>query len=669
MNHQPQKGQISHSRQLFYKGFLAASLLAAPLPGQALDLDTSLAIAQPLHPEPEPISATTQTVNPEAEIKDAIAFSYNPSLGDPAPLESGEVNRSRELGEQKGKIFVSPEDEEAIASTFRLAEAVPKAEVSLESLKEPSEATKEEVMTPVLELEETVPASSLLDPVALEWDDPEADPMGQVTSVSQLRDISPGDWAFEALRSLVERYGCIAGYPDGTFRGNRAMTRYEFAAGLNACLQQIERLIGANGVAPPDLETLQRLRQEFEIEIATLGARVDNLDGRVAFLEDHQFSTTTILFGQVIVGVQGRTNNEADFFPVDGIKDTRDPATQINLITNTQLSLFTQFSPRSLLITGLQAGSGSTAPRLTNDTRLSYEANTNGDVIISDLTYRHLFGNNFAFIVGTEGVNAVNVFRGANRVESAGFGPISALAQRNPIIAIGAGRGGVGFDWQINNRISLQSVYSVRLPENPTLGGIFGSQQGENTVGVQLTLAPTNAIDLAFNYINSYSPLGRLRTGIGDDQLTIGTPINTHAFGGTLSWQLTPRVTVGAWGGYATSRRQGDSGSVDTTNWMVFLNFPDLGGEGNLAGLYVGQPPKITSSNLPTGENIPNLLAGGLGEPGGQPGTTTHVELFYRYRLSDNITVTPGFILIFNPAHTPASDTIGIGAIRTTFTF
>jgi hypothetical protein len=55
------------------------------------------------------------------------------------------------------------------------------------------------------------------------------DAMSQVTNVSQLRDVSPGDWAFEALRSLVERYGCIAGYPDGTFRGNRATSRYEFA--------------------------------------------------------------------------------------------------------------------------------------------------------------------------------------------------------------------------------------------------------------------------------------------------------------------------------------------------------------------------------------------------------------------------------------------------------
>jgi hypothetical protein len=40
---------------------------------------------------------------------------------------------------------------------------------------------------------------------------------GQVTSVSQLSDVQPTDWAFQALQSLVERYGCIAGYPDGTF--------------------------------------------------------------------------------------------------------------------------------------------------------------------------------------------------------------------------------------------------------------------------------------------------------------------------------------------------------------------------------------------------------------------------------------------------------------------
>ncbi|HEY9804924.1 MAG TPA: carbohydrate porin, partial [Candidatus Obscuribacterales bacterium] len=105
------------------------------------------------------------------------------------------------------------------------------------------------------------------------------------------------------------------------------------------------------------------------------------------------------------------------------------------------------------------------------------------------------------------------------------------------------------------------------------------------------------------------------------------------------------------------------------TNWMAFLNFPDLFGEGNLGGIYVGQPPKITESDLPAGQNIPNLLAGGAGTEGDQPGTTTHVEVFYRYRVSDNITLTPGFILLFNPGNTPDSDTVGIGALRTTFTF
>ena len=128
----------------------------------------------------------------------------------------------------------------------------------------------------------------------------------QVTNVSQLSDVSPGDWAYEALRSLVERYGCIAGYPDGTFRGNRATTRFEFAAGLNACLQQVERLIAASTegfVTREDLETLQRLVQEFEAELATLGTRVDDLEGRVAFLEDHQFSTTTKLDGEVIFAI------------------------------------------------------------------------------------------------------------------------------------------------------------------------------------------------------------------------------------------------------------------------------------------------------------------------------------------------------------------------------
>jgi hypothetical protein len=87
----------------------------------------------------------------------------------------------------------------------------------------------------------------------------------QINSIRQLRDVSPTDWSYDALRNLVENYGCIAGYPDGTYRGNRPLTRNEFAAGLNACLQQLERRFveaTANRAAPtqppqPQGESLQ----------------------------------------------------------------------------------------------------------------------------------------------------------------------------------------------------------------------------------------------------------------------------------------------------------------------------------------------------------------------------------------------------------------------------
>ena len=129
---------------------------------------------------------------------------------------------------------------------------------------------------------------------------------GQVTSVSQLKDVQPTDWAFQALQSLVERYGALAGYPDRTFRGNRAMTRYEFAAALNAALDRINELISTgkdNLVSREDLATLQRLQQEFTIELATLRGRVDALEARTAELEATQFSTTTKLTGQAIFAV------------------------------------------------------------------------------------------------------------------------------------------------------------------------------------------------------------------------------------------------------------------------------------------------------------------------------------------------------------------------------
>ena len=78
----------------------------------------------------------------------------------------------------------------------------------------------------------------------------DAEGMAQVTSVSEFSDVLPTDWAFQALQNLVETYGCIEGYPDGTYRGQRALTRFEFAAGLNSCLNVVSQLAAQGGTRP-----------------------------------------------------------------------------------------------------------------------------------------------------------------------------------------------------------------------------------------------------------------------------------------------------------------------------------------------------------------------------------------------------------------------------------
>jgi hypothetical protein len=502
---------------------------------------------------------------------------------------------------------------------------------------------------------------------------PVADEVAQFTPVYGLTDVQPDDWAFQALRNLIDNYGCLSGFPDGTFRGDRAVSRFEFAAGLSACLDQIVEVL------PEDIATVAQLQSSFAAELNT---RVDALEAEVEALRGTQFSTTTRLFGQVIFGVQGRNSNRADFFPVDGTPETNDPQGGVaTFYSNAQLSLLTRLSPRSLILMGLQAGEGNslfdnttnTALGLTNNIRLAYESDTNFSVRLSDLTYRQLVSDNLALIVGAAGVDPVSVFRGPNRYESAGQGPLSLFAQRNPVISVGNGNTGVGFDWQISDRHSLQGVYSVATAADPNGDGLFS---GDYVIGFQFTSSPTDNLNLAFNYLHGFSTTGSLGTGVGDDQVAVGnqitgtgTPVKNNAFGATASWDVNSRVTLGAWGGYTTSRIPGESGSVETLNWMLFANFPDLFKEGNLGGIYIGQPPRIISSNLRQGQNVPNSLAGGLGDPGGQPGATLHIEAFYRYELTDYLSITPGIIAIFDPANSPSSETITIGVIRTTFTF
>jgi hypothetical protein len=164
----------------------------------------------------------------------------------------------------------------------------------------------------------------------------------QVTSITQFSDVRPTDWAYQALSNLVERYGCVAGYPDGTYRGGRAMTRYEAAALLNACLDRVTEVT----------DELRALQEEFKAELIVLRGRVDGLESKVAVLEAQQFSTTTKLSGEVN-------------FVLGGVPDYRsrgDKADGTAFNYDVRLNFDTSFTGSDLLRTRLRAGNFSDLP-------------------------------------------------------------------------------------------------------------------------------------------------------------------------------------------------------------------------------------------------------------------------------------------------------------------
>jgi hypothetical protein len=97
--------------------------------------------------------------------------------------------------------------------------------------------------------------------------------MAQVTSVSQLRDVQPTEWSYQAISNLVSRYGCVAGFPDGTFRPGEPATRAQLAALTNACLDRISEFQTA-----ADAQLAAALRAEFAKELGATNARVSALE-------------------------------------------------------------------------------------------------------------------------------------------------------------------------------------------------------------------------------------------------------------------------------------------------------------------------------------------------------------------------------------------------------
>ncbi|TAF14820.1 MAG: hypothetical protein EAZ76_09220, partial [Nostocales cyanobacterium] len=132
---------------------------------------------------------------------------------------------------------------------------------------------------------------------------------------------------------------------------------------------------------------------------------------------------------------------------------------------------------------------------------------------------------------------------------------------------------------------------------------------------------------------------------------------SSNAYGVQASIGISDKFVLGGWAGYTNSKvlTGADRGDVDIWNYAVTLGFPDLGKKGNLAGIILGVEPRVTNSTT-------SVVAE-------DPDTSYHIEAFYQYKLSDNITITPGIIWLTAPNHNNDNDDVVIGALRTTFSF
>ncbi|MBW4607494.1 MAG: iron uptake porin [Hassallia sp. WJT32-NPBG1] len=538
----------------------------------------------------------------------------------------------------------------------------------------------------------------------------ETDSMGQVTSVSQFSDVQPTDWAFQALQSLVERYGCIAGYPNSTYRGNRALTRYEFAAALNACLNRVNELIATattDLLTKEDLATLEHVQQEFSAELATLRDRVDGLEARSAVMQANQFSTTTKLVGEAIFAFSDSFGDNAAISAATLRSDANTPERELDsnttLSERIRLSFLSSFTGKDQLLIRLQAGNiiPNNSPNIgnastgTNMTRLIFDisTNTNNDVQVEKIYYA--FNLSDAIRVNVDANNGEfweNINNFSPFFNSTSQGAISRYGRFSPIYRQGQGGAGATITFNPTGALSASVGYlaggRTNTANNPLdKNGLF---DGNYAALAQIGFQPTKTFNVGLTYARTYqngvNTVNGVTSGGGGVSMFEATgssianqpfgnvPTTANHYGVEASFRLTPKLLLNGWYGYTDAEAQNtanstvtgvpitvSSGDSATFNyWGVSLGLQDIGTKSSLLGFIFGQPPRTTSNDA-------NVTSNGRGLR--DTDTSYHLEGLYKLQLNNNISVTPALLVIFNPEHNDRNDTIYVGTLRTTFNF
>jgi Carbohydrate-selective porin, OprB family len=507
--------------------------------------------------------------------------------------------------------------------------------------------------------------------------------------------------------------------------GNRALSRGEFATSLNGCIQSMEELVArkprkaikkrkvapvapevvtpppaAPEVAPPppvqppappevsqqDLDQLKQLVQSFGTELQGVDARIKAIDTRISDLKEKSFSTTTKLVGEAI-------------FAVTGLAGGPSTATRSTIFSDrVRLNFRSSFTGKDLLLVRLQSRNSSSfagAASGTNMARLGFEGSEENATTLHRLQYQLPLAPTtkvFVEAVGSEFNDNYYTFNPEH--QAAGTGSITRFGRFNPIYRLSNEGAGIGVDHKFSPNLGIVLSYAVprvvtpataaaggnpAIPATPPTESVNNSANGNglfngsNVIFSQLTLKPSDDVSLGVAYARSYNSTG---TGVsGNNGSTFANnpftstgagivPTSANHYSVLGSVNLSKDLIFSAWGGLTQATREtAAGGSAEIWNYAATLAAKDFGSKGSTLGFVVGMQPKVTS-------NSASRVVAGVVTPGSvNRDTSLHLEAFYKYKVSDNLFITPGLLILTNPEHNAANPTEYLGTIRTTFVF
>lgn len=483
----------------------------------------------------------------------------------------------------------------------------------------------------------------------------------QVTSISQFSDVKPTDWAYQALSNLIERYGCVAGYPDGTYKGGRAMTRFEAAALLNACLDRVTEVT----------DELKRLMAEFEKELAVLKGRVDGLEAKVGELEANQFSTTTKLKGIATFTIGGASNGVVGNFNNLVINPENTSQEVLNVLSGQQaervafnydvrLMLDTSFTGKDLLRTTLRSGNFGGSVFGAGGSALletAFQEESGSDVVSIDrLFYQFPIGENFTGTFGAKVRQDDMLAMWPSVYPADSILDRFTLAGANGAYNLNLGAGaGIWYEKDgfsisvsyVSNEYSAPFSYQQSVTEADFVNGTVGGGLGDgSTTTVQVGYAGNNwGAAFAYNYTEASTIFGGVT--LYPTEINVFNVSGTNNYGFSAYWQpeqsgWIPSISAG----FGASQYNGSGSSSDTWSWMVGLQWADAIIKGNAFGIGLG-------------ESNTDVNQFGL-------------EVWYKFQVTDNISITPAIFWIENGGFDYSTGSVddSVGAVlKTTFKF